>query len=119
MSDLMKGSIKMLHNGEEWIRISDHVKFMQSIESHNDKIIKNLQEELRQQRFNNEHNLSIDQKVSDEIAKLKEQVKVLKEACEDIVHGGCPVENGCVSYEQCNCDLNKAEEALKKIEEIK
>lgn len=48
----------------------------------NDSLKKNLEEkvgalerELYQQRFNNEHNLSIDQKVSDEIKRLNEVVE--------------------------------------------
>lgn len=35
---------------------------------------KELQRELYQQRFNNKHNLSIDQKISDEIAELQEKL---------------------------------------------
>lgn len=35
--------------------------------------------ELEQQRFNNQHNLSIDQKVSDEIARLKAELEQARE----------------------------------------
>lgn len=37
----------------------------------------NLEQELHQQRFNNKHNLSIDQKIADEIEKLKNHNTVL------------------------------------------
>jgi chromosome segregation ATPase len=40
-----------------------------------EKEIESLKRELHQQRFNNEHNLSIDQKVADEIALLQSWVK--------------------------------------------
>jgi hypothetical protein len=39
-----------------------------------------LEEELHQQRFNNKHNLSIDQKVSDKIAELEQELATTKEA---------------------------------------
>jgi hypothetical protein len=40
--------------------------------------IESLKKELHQQRFNNKHNLSIDQKVSDEIESLKERIAHLE-----------------------------------------
>ena len=40
--------------------------------------IEQLEKDLEQQRFNNKHNLSIDQKVSDEIARLKSENAKLK-----------------------------------------
>lgn len=43
-----------------------------------DAEIDQLKKELHQQRFNNAHNLSIDQKVSDEIANLKLENEILK-----------------------------------------
>lgn len=46
--------------------------------------IKNLERELDQQRFNNKHNLSIDQKISDEIFKLKEENQILIEELTDL-----------------------------------
>ena len=40
--------------------------------------IKHLKAELEQQKFNNKHNLSIDQEVSDEIVRLKAEVEKWK-----------------------------------------
>lgn len=42
-----------------------------------DEKIAQLENELHQQRFNNEHNLSIDQKIADKIKELDEKIKSL------------------------------------------
>jgi uncharacterized protein Usg len=41
--------------------------------------VESLKNDLWQQRFNNKHNLSIDQKISDEIMRLKAENEELKE----------------------------------------
>lgn len=52
----------------------DHVEKIKDIE------IESLKRELKQQRFNNEHNLSIDQKIADKIQKQAEVIERLKDA---------------------------------------
>lgn len=46
------------------------------------QVIEKMKSELHQQCFNNEHNLSIDQKVADEIKKLEEENEELREDLE-------------------------------------
>lgn len=43
------------------------------------KALENLREELYQQRFNNKNNLSIDQKISDEIFRLRDENRRLND----------------------------------------
>lgn len=50
------------------------------------EVIEKLKRELHQQRFNNKHNLSIDQKVSDEIERLRNVNKELESDNEELRH---------------------------------
>jgi len=45
---------------------------------------KELKAELEQQRFNNKHNLSIDQKVADRIKELEKSNETLNKRCADL-----------------------------------
>lgn len=80
------------------VKVYDH---MHSLTAENEK----LKRELHQQRFNNENNLSIDQKVADEIAKLKRIVEVLEPVVEDyiLMHEHEPNCRGQYKGEEQNC----------------
>lgn len=51
-----------------------------------EKEIESLKRELEQQRFNNKHNLSIDQKVADKIESLKEMIREARELDAEVAH---------------------------------
>ena len=53
-----------------------YASFLEHAEAKIDK----LERELEQQRFNNKHNLSIDQKISDQVAELEKENKKYREA---------------------------------------
>jgi hypothetical protein len=44
-----------------------------------DNKIKRLEAELHQQKFNNKHNLSIDQQIADKILSLEQENQILRE----------------------------------------
>lgn len=84
-------SCENLHTAKSWQKDGflagcDHVEKIndQKIASlingaaRDNEMINKLHRELEQQRFNNEHNLSIDQKIADEIKNLKQENKELK-----------------------------------------
>lgn len=48
------------------------------------EVMEKLERELYQQRFNNKHNLSIDQKISDEIERLRNVNKELESDNEEL-----------------------------------
>lgn len=48
--------------------------------------IERLKGELRQQRFNNAHNLSIDQQIADEVERLNNIIVIQREAIEALRH---------------------------------
>jgi hypothetical protein len=115
--------------------LESQVKMLKETNSELETKVDELERELEQQRFNNKHNLSIDQGVADRMAMLESQNKIMKEALEFYAaiknwHWG--------EYDRmgvCNSDADKAEsiipgvhhkiggkrarEALRKLEEMK
>ena len=80
------------------------------------KKIEELEKELHQQRFNNKHNLSIDQTVADKIKELEAREKKLIECLELAAHTG--VDCGYGKY-TAKMATELARKTLKEIEVIK
>lgn len=69
--------------------------------------LSSLRKELAQQRFNNEHNLSIDQKVADRITELEQVIVEMAEALNKYLAIDIGHYEDCIYYgsddDECNC----------------
>jgi len=110
--------------------LMEHSKVSELIQDCREEITK-LEAELAQQRFNNEHNLSIDQKVSDEMVKLKAENEMMREYLSlalsfapkgEVPNGLFPTSYFTLNYEEdvkIQKKIDAAREILKKIDENK
>jgi len=84
-----------------------------------EKEITSLKAELAQQRFNNENNLSIDQKVSDELTRLKEENEMMRVGLEFYKKESTPnhaydlISDGIVTSKRAREILSKIDENKK------
>ncbi len=78
--------------------------------------IAELEKELHQQRFNNEHNLSIDQIVADKITQLEHEISVQKNTLEFVK---LSIERNSGAYEKLQKERDEARKVIKFYGDVK
>jgi len=73
---------KFMYENFDWMEEQAYGAPIRKCWNFQQKIIDELTRNLEQQKFNNKHNLSIDQQVADKIEKLESQNKIMSDALE-------------------------------------